>query len=92
MAKHFQDEQRYTIALLSSILKKVSLSELATMGFREGYLKSVAIINRSNDDINGYIDRLINSNDASAIDIALVILESENVNTEKLKEKRNNIW
>lgn len=92
LAQHFQDEQRYTISLLSDILSKVSLSDLATMGFRESYLKSLLILNRSNDDLDNYINKLIESKDTTAIDIAMVLLEKENIDINKLKEERNNLW
>ena len=91
IAHHFQDEQRYTIALLSDILDKVSIEQLATMGFREPYLKSLYTLNRSNDDINSYINRLIEDKDPTAIDVALVILEDENIDTSLLEKERCNL-
>ena len=91
LAEHFQDEQRYTVALLSDVLSKISLRELATMGFREGYLNSLLILDRSNDDLDNYINKLIKEKDLTAIDIAIIILEKEDIDITKLIEERNNI-
>ena len=49
IARHFQDEHRYTIALLHDILNVVTIEELATMGFREPYLKSIDILKNKKD-------------------------------------------
>ena len=91
IAHHFQDEQRYTIALLHDILNKISIEQLATMGFREHYLNSLAILHRSNDDLDSYVDKLIDNKDTTAMDIALVLLEKDNVDTTRLEESRNNL-
>ncbi len=90
IARHFQDEQRYTVALLHDILTKVTLEQLATMGFREHYLRSIDVLNRSDLDISSYINKLIDNNDTTAIDIALLLLENEDVDKKILEEKRNN--
>lgn len=84
IAHHFQDEQRYTVSLLSDILNKVSLDKLATMGFRENYLKSIQLLNRS-------IDELIASKDTTAMDIAIIILKKENKDVKRLEDERNKL-
>ena len=81
IAHHFQDEQRYTVALLYDILNKISLEELATMGFRENYLNSIQLLNRS-------IDELIDSKDTTAMDIAIVLLKRDNKDVKRLEEER----
>ena len=91
IAHHFQDEQRYTVALLSDILNKMSIEELATMGFREHYLNSLSVLYRSDEDVNDYIKKLIEEKDITAIDIALVLLEKESIDTSLLREERCNI-
>ena len=81
IAHHFQDEQRYTVALLYDILNKISLEELATMGFREHYLNSIQLLNRS-------IDELIDSEDTTAMDIAIVLFKKNNKDVKRLEEER----
>ncbi len=72
-------------------MNKITLNELATMGFRENYLNSLAALNRSTDNVEDYINKLIESQDTTAIDIALVLLEKENIDLKRLEEERNNI-
>ena len=91
VAQHFQDEQRYTVSLLSKVLDKISLEDLATMGFKEQYLNCILLVNRSSNNLDSYINKLIEEKNIPAIDIAIVILERNNINAGKLKEKRKEL-
>ena len=87
LAHHFQDEQRYTVALLHDILNRISKEQLATMGFRESYINSLSILKKE-EELEEYIDKLIEKKDTVAMDIAIKLLEKENNNIERLKEER----
>ena len=92
LAHNFQDEQRYTLCLLSDILNKIDFSTLATLGFREHYLKSLAILFKDDITDEEYVNRLLEEDDLPAIFIAHKILESQNKNEYvKILEERINI-
>ena len=84
IAHYFQDEQRYTLSLLHDVLNFIDYKTLATLGFRESYLKSLNILFKGNMSNSEYIKRLIAEDDQTAIDIASVI---QNLN---IKERRDN--
>ena len=78
VAENFQDEQKYTVSLLRDVLNKIDYSTLATLGFRESYLKSLVILFKDDISDKEYIERLIKSNDLVAIIIAAKIFELNN--------------
>ena len=84
MAHNFQDEQRYTLALLHNILNKIDFNTLATLGFRESYLKSLVILFKDDISDEEYVERLLNNNDISIISIAILLLK-DNVNEKYVK-------
>ena len=88
IAHSFQDEERYTLSLLHDILNKIDYNTLATLGFRESYLKSLVLLFKDDISQDDYIDRLIKEDDSVAIDIAHEILEKENINLKKIIEER----
>ncbi len=78
VASDFQDEQRYTLSLLHDVLNKIDYSTLATLGFRESYLKSLVILFKDDISDEDYLNKLIDSNDLVAIKIASKIFELNN--------------
>ncbi len=88
IAHSFQDEERYTLSLLHDILNKIDYNTLATLGFRESYLKSLVILFKDDISKEEYIDRLIKENDSVAIDIAHELLEKDNIDLKKMIKER----
>ena len=92
IAHSFQDEQRYTLSLLSDIFNKIDYNTLATLGFREAYLKSLTILFKDDISDKDYIDRLLEENDLPAILVAIKILRNQNKDEYvKILEERCNL-
>ena len=92
VAHNFQDEQRYTLSLLHDILNKIDYNTLATLGFRESYLKSLVILFKDDISDEEYINRLLEEDDLTAILIASKILENQKkLEYVKILEERINI-
>lgn len=86
VAHNFQDEMRYTISLLHDIIEdtSVSINNLATLGFREEYLKVLDYITRKDgQSYEEYIDKILSSNNTVVLDIKLADLNN-NTDPERL--------
>ena len=78
VAGNFQDEEKYTLGLLHDVLNKVDYNTLATLGFRESYLKSLVILFKDDISDEEYVKKLIDKNDLVAISIAAKIYKEKN--------------
>lgn len=86
VASSFQDEERYTISLLHDTLEDTSITynDLLNLGFKEKYLDCLVLLTKTNNtSYEDYIDRIITSNDSSAMDVKLADLK-DNMNEDRL--------
>lgn len=86
VASNFQDEERYTISLLHDTLEDTSITynDLLNLGFKEKYLDCLLLLTKTNNtSYEDYIDRIITSNDSSAMDVKLADLK-DNMNEDRL--------
>lgn len=77
------------IFLLKNVIMEINIfpEELLELGFSDDIVNTIKILTRKNDETyNSFIERLISSNNLSALKIEMIEI---NFNNEKVKKKEN---